>query len=582
MSPRRLAPFSRLIFRAAGILLALTLVACVKERSYDSNTLYWPISDDVKTMDPANASDQISLEVIPSIYETLYQYSYLKSTYVLEPLLAESLPQVSKDGLTVTIRIKPGIHFSDDPCFKETHKKGRELVADDFIYAWKRLSDPNLTAQGAWIFEEKIADMKAVDATTIQLKLTRPYPQLSNVLAMTYSAPLAHECVQKYGDSKGNYADHPVGTGPFVLKKWDRNKRIVLDRNPNYRNANYPADASTEFRSMGLANDAGQKIPFLDHIQFEIIKETQPQWLQFLKGSLDGVSLPKEQYSNVIMKRTNLKPEFSEKGLRLHIFGGLRFYFVEFNMKDELIGKNKKLRQALSCAIDRERWIETFTNGRGSKMLTALPEGIDGRVSTAKIHYDFDLKKAKALLAEAGYPRGKGLPTLQIDMRSADSFSRQLGEFFSQSFDAIGVKTQINLNTFPAFLEKVQKGHFQMSHGGWIMDYPDAENAYQLLVTKNAAPGPNTSNFSNPEFDRFYEKMAAMPPSRARSALIERMDAILQEETPWALGYDHQNYFLTQPWVLNYRGSELIQNRFKYLKVDPSVKKRYLESSEGR
>lgn len=563
-------------------MLGLSVSACVKERAQDSNTLYWSISDDVKTMDPVNASDQLSLEVIPNVYETLYQYSYLKSVYTLEPLLARSLPQVSKDGLTVTIAIKPGVRFSDDSCFKETQGKGRELTANDFIYAWQRLADPRLTSQGAWIFEGKIAEMKALDAATIQIKLTKPYPQLANVLAMTYSAPLAEECVKKYGDSNGNYADHPVGTGPFVLKSWDRNKRIVLSRNPSYRETLYPSQASPEFRAMGLANDSGQKLPFLDRLQFEIIKETQPEWLQFLKGQIDGMLLPKEQYANVILKRTNLKPEFSEKGLRLNIFGGLRFYFVEFNMKDELIGKNKKLRQALSAAIDREKWIETFTNGRGSKMVTALPEGIEGRVSNAKIRYDFDLKRAKALIAEAGYPNGKGLPTLQIDMRSADSSSRQLGEFFTQAFDSIGVKTQVNLNTFPAFLAKVQKGHFQISHGGWIMDYPDAENTYQLLITKNAAPGPNTSNFSNAEFDKLYEKMAVMAPSRARTALIERMDAILQEEAPWAMGYDHQNYFLTQPWLLNYRGSELIQNRFKYLKVDPSVKKRYLDSSEGR
>lgn len=594
------------LFLAATIvsLLAVCGMGCTKSED-DGNLMvtYRAHADDVKTFDPANAYDTISLDVVPAIYETLYQYSYLTETYKLEPLLAADLPKYSADRLTVTIPIRKGIKFQDDPCFKETQGKGRELKAQDFIYGFKRLALPSLQSPGWWIFEgkivgvnefhdklvkaskadltkvmaEEIPGMKAVDDYTIQLKLVKPYPQLLFILAMSFTAPIPHEAARTHGDDAGNLTDHPVGTGPFVLKTWDRQRRIVLDRNPNYHPDFYPTEGSAEYRKKGLLADAGKPIPFLDRISINVVKEQQPRWLSFMKGQLDVNTIPKDNFGTAIVNQVNLSPDLAAKGIRLNVETSVAFFYISFNIKDKVIGPNKYLRQALSAAIDRDKWIEIFTNGRGKKMVNALPPGIPDRAQNSKIKYDYDLKHAKELLKKAGFPEGKGLPVLNFDMRGADSVNRQLGEFMQRQFDAIGVKLNVIYNTFPAYLEKAKQGNLQISIGGWSMDYPDAENVYQLLYGPNKSPGPNEANYDNPEVNKLYEQMAIMESGPKRAAIVQRMDDLIQEECPWAMGYYSANYELMQPWFLNYRTNDIILNRYKYEKVAKDIKKRYQE-----
>ena len=238
------------------------------------------------------------------------------------------------------------------------------------------------------------------------------------------------------------------------------------------------------------------------------------------------------------------------------------------------------LRQALSSAIDRDKYIEIFRNGAGKKQVNALPPGVVDRPENSTLKYDFDLDRAKELMKKAGYPDGKGLPALNFDLRGADTTSRQMGDFFTQQWAKIGVKINVIANTFPAYLEKQKKGNLQLSYGGWGMDYPDAENVFQLLYGPNKAPGPGEANYDNPEMNKLYEQIANLPPGSAHAAAIKKADDILQEDVPWALLYYHTAYWLTQPWVLNYRGSEIISNKYKYLRINTEVKKRYLEQGK--
>ena len=595
-------------FKAATLLLTLLLfiasfISCSFSRRDDGNKMVFYTShrDDIKTWDPANAYDTISLDVVPAVYETLYQYDYLSETYKIIPLLAADMPTFSLDKLTVKIPIKRGVKFQDDPCFKESNGKGRELKAQDFVYAFKRLALPALQSQGWWIldgkivginafhdklletqktelakiFSENIEGIKAIDDYTLQLKLIKPYPQLMYILAMSFTAPVAEEAVKVYADEQGNLTDHPVGTGPFILKTWDRGRRVFLEKNPNHHAEFYPTTGSIEYRKSGLLADAGKPLPFLDQISINVVKEQQPAWLNFMKGLEDIMGIPKDNFQQAIVNQVNLSPELASKGIRLHIETGVTFYFISLNMKDKLIGVNKFLRQAISSAIDREKWIEIFTNGRGRKAVSALPPGVPDRPVNSNIKYDYNLARAKELLKKAGYPEGKGLPPINFDMRGADSVNRQMGEFFTKQFSAIGIKLNVIYNTFPAFLEKSKQGDLQISYGGWAMDYPDPENVYQLLYGANKAPGPNDTNFDHPEMNKLYEKMSTIDPGPKRADLIMQMDALLQEECPWALGYYHSTYAISQAWLLNYRGSDIITNKYKYYRIDKSIKKRY-------
>ncbi len=561
----------------------------------DSRQIYrGMIKDEVKSFDPAIAFDPISLSLMPGIFEALYQYKYTSDEYVMEPLLASDLPTISNNRLKVMIPIKAGVKFHDDAAFAATKGKGRELKAQDFVYAFKRLADPKTESSGWWIFDKKIkglnefreklskasnkeehakifaseiAGLKALDDRRLQIQLTQPYPQLLYILAMSFTAPMAHEVVAKYGDSKGQVHDHPVGTGPFYLKKWDHGFKITLARNPTYHPEFYPIKSGP---------DSGKPLPFLDEIQVQIMREQQPAWLGFLRGEIDYYQLPKDSFEKALKNRTELSPGLKQKGIKLRIETGVVSHYLLFNTKVAVLN-NKYLRQAISSAIDRERWIDIFTSGRAKKATTALPPGIPDRVKNAKLKYDFDLVRAKELLKKAGYPEGKGLPQITLDMRGADTITRQLGDFFTKQLAAIGVNLNVTYNTLPMYLEKAREGGLQMAYGAWSMDYPDPQNMYQLLYGRYTPPGPNLAQYDHPEMNKLYEKMAVMEAGPERAAVIAKMDQLLQEETPWVLGYHHVDYQVLQPWLFNYHGTDIIMNKYKYLRVDNEIKAQYKE-----
>lgn len=592
MKSSKLKSSSKSAVTLALIGISLTLMNCTgkKDPYAGLQVLRTPIKDEVKSLDPANAYDSVSLDVLPHISEALYQYEWNNTQNKIIPLLAADLPTFSKDKLTITIPIKKGIKFQDDEAFKATKGKGRELVAEDFVYAIKRLAHPGVQSNGSWIFEGKlkgfvefqktlreaskenlaklfnegnIEGVKAVDANTLQLQFVKPYPLIMHMLSMTFTSPVAKEVVEAYADEHGQLNNKAVGTGPFMLEKWERGHEVVLKKNPTFRGDVAPSN---------MGEDAGKQLPFLDKVVYEIIKEEQPMWLNFQKGELELGRIPKDSYSSAIGTGGKLSSELINKGIQLDIVPANVFYWINFNVKDKALS-NKYFRQAISSSINREEWIELFTNGRGKKQVTAAPSGLADRVENATLKYDFNLARAKELLKKAGYPDGKGAPELTLDMRGSDSTNRQLGEFITKQLAAANIKINVVYNTFPAFLEKSKKGALQVSYGGWILDYPDVENVYQLLYGPNVAPGPNDANYNDPKFNALYEKMAVMEPGKERAKIIKEMDDMVQEDVPWAMGFYRDEYTLYQGWVKNFKGSFYIRDNYKYLRIEKEPKK---------
>ncbi|MEW6055392.1 MAG: ABC transporter substrate-binding protein [Bdellovibrionota bacterium] len=582
---------SKLILASVVMTAVAFLPACTKSSNdAKGKVLQIILKDNAKTADPNNASDIVSAEVIYQVYEPLYQYNYFSETYDVVPLTADGMPEFSKDGLTVKVKLKKGIRFQDDPCFKATNGKGRELKAQDYIYSWKRSANPATEPQGFWIWEgkivgldefskkfaankdadavmnEEIEGMKALDDYTIQLKLTRPYPQLMYALTMSYAAPIPKEAVDFHGKDLTN---HPVGTGPFKVVSYDPTSKIVMTRNENFRDEFFPDASMLSPKYKGMAAYAGKKLPLVDGIEFHIVKEEQPRWLGFLKGKYDQLELPKDNYDAAIHNKTDVKPELKEKGIFVSIEPGFHFWWVGINTKDKLLGSNKYLRQAIASAINGEQWLKLFKNGRGSVQTELSPLGVVDRCGKPyKLSYS--VERAKELLKKAGYPNGEGLPVIKYDTRNSDMSERQLAEFIQKSLGEIGIKIDVNVNLFPAYLDKMNKKNLQLSKGGWIMDYPDAENNYQLFYGPNQAPGPNLSNFDHPEFNKLYVKIAAMKPSAERKKLICRAEEILQEEAPMAYGIYEDQYRLAQGRLKNFHTADFIYTKWKFVDLESS------------
>jgi oligopeptide transport system substrate-binding protein len=577
---------------ALGTVLAIS--GCTKKVSLDpTNTFYTSSTAKIKGLDPAFADDLYSGMETMRIYEGLLQYKYLKRPYQLEPCLAEAMPTISKDGKTYTFKLKKGVVFQDDKAFKATEGKGRELVAEDFVYSYKRLADPKLNSPMWWLFDGKIeglnewrdaaqkagktdyalpvSGLRAVDASTLEIKLkTRSY-QFIFALAMPASGVVAKEVVEEYG---AEFLNHPVGTGAFKLGEYNPSSKIVYLKNPTFRKEVYPSEGEPGDEKLGLLADAGKPLPLVDKIVMTVHVESQPQWLNFMQGNLDVAPIPKDNFAQAISgPDKELNAEMKAKGIVLFKEPSLDITHTSFNMTDPVVGKNKLLRQAISTAINVPEEVELFYNGRAISAEGPIPPGLAGYSESLKNPYKvYSLEKAKELLKKAGYPDGKGLAPLEY-LSLADTTARQMTEYFQKAMKAIGIEVKVQTFSWPEFQQSLKNKKGQMWSFAWGADYPDAENFLQLFYSKNGTPGPNDSNYSNPAFDKLYEKSLTMNDSAERTALYQKMASIVVEDTPWVFGVHRVTFGLTHPWMKNYKPHEFNHGMSKYYRIDTSLRK---------
>jgi oligopeptide transport system substrate-binding protein len=576
--------------RALAALALAFLGGCSPQR--DAGNVYrGALIANLKTFDPAQASDSYSNQSQFQVYEALYEYKYLARPYQIQPCLAAALPEVSADGRVYTIRVRTDIEFQDDPAFPGG--KGRRINAHDFVYSIKRLVDVRTQTYGWWIFDGKVvglnefraaseklpplpdsvhpalydrevAGLRALDDSTLRIELTRPYPYFKYILAMPYAAFVAHEVVDHYGPE---FLNHPVGTGPYVLKEWRRGLRLTFERNPKYRHGFYPREGTGEDSAAGLLADSGKALPFIDRAELYVYNETQPMWLNFLRGNLDRSSIPKDNYSQAVDPERGLRGEIAEKGVTLSRMWQLDLIYMCFNMIDPVLGKNRKLRQAMSLAYDVETVLDRFYNGRGIRAQSFIPPEISGFDSSFKSPYGrYDVQRARKLLAEAGFPGGKGLPTFSY-LTIASTEMRQRGEHFAQNMAAIGVKVSVESCTWPEYLERMQNRKFQIVGASWMADYPDPENFMQLLYGPNKPPGENNSSYQNDAYDRLFEQASVLSDGPERFALIERMKAIVAEDAPWIFVVHRQAAVLSYKRLGNLKSHAVAESPIKYYRI---------------
>jgi len=570
----------------------MALAGCTRAVNEPANTIHYPIVMKIKGLDPIYADDLYAGMEVARAYESLLQYHYLKRPYQLMPSLAESMPELSRDHLIYTFHLKKGVLFQDDECFKATNGKGREMTADDVIYSFRRLADPKLTSTGWWTLDGKVGGLnewheaqtkaaksdytapieglKALDPYTLQIKMVKASAQFLFNLAQQFTSIVPHEAVETYG---AEFINHAVGTGPFRLKSYNPNSKIVWERNPTYRKELYPSEGMPGDKEKGLLDDAGKALPLADRIVDEIFEESQPMWLNFMAGRLAFSGIPKDNYAQAFDASKKLRPELVTKQLKEIHEPSLDVTHFSFNMADPLMGKNKLLRQALSTAYDESAYIETFYNGRAIPAEGPIPPGLAGYDPNFKNPYrQFNMQKAKELLAKAGFPNGEGLAPIEY-LTISDSTSRQSTEYAEKAFSQLGVKLKVNTASWPEFTAAIKNKKGQLWAFAWAADYPDAENFLSLFYGPNASPGSNDANYSNPEFDKLYEQALKLTDSPARTELYKQMAKIVAEDCPWIFGVHRIVYYLYQPWLKNFAYNDLDLTRVKYYRVDTALKK---------
>ncbi len=575
-----------------------------------------PFPDDPRSLDPQFSYDTVSHSIICLIYEGMLQYHPFKTDpYELIPCLAEKMPErvLTPDGHPAyRFQIKRGISFEADSCFLSSQGKGRELTASDMAYTFHRIADPKVECPvfstlaeyivglqscneearktGSYDYSKPFPGIRILDDHTFDIVLLKPFPQLLYWMAMPFTAPVAREAVEYYdgkthdGIVREQFKFKPVGTGPFHLVEWKKGLSLRLVRNADYSATRFPKDGWPVSEAARYEEMAGKPIPFLDEMNFRIIRESIPAWLLFRQGFLEGAGVGKDVFDTAVSARQELTSEYQKRGVWLYKDAEPSTYYFLFNMQDPVVGKNRKLRQAISAVYDMELENDIFMNGIYLNAQQLLPPGVYGYQPGFQNPYrQNNLEQAKRLLAEAGYPRGYDAKTgkqlqLTLDMTVDDAESRQHAEFQKEQIEKLGIKVKIEENLWAAQQDKVDRGNFQFTAYGWHADYPDPENFFFLFYGKNAAPeGNNYCRYSNAEFDTLFEQMRAIENSPQRLDLVHRLNSMLVEDCPFIPLYYPVVFRLSQPWAPRVVLNPLVFSGPKYTRIDPILRKQKQE-----
>ena len=563
-------------------------------------TLRVILSDAETGMDPATASDASTLSINENIFDALLRYDYLARPVRLQPNTVTALPQVSADGLTYTFKLQAGIRFTPDPAFG---KQARELTATDYVYSIKRLYDPALKSPWLFLFEHKllgdeallpaadgrrarpfdidtpIAGLQALDRTTLQLRLRQPDGNLLFALATPATAAVAREVIQAHADHPGN---HPVGTGPYRLVLWQRNDRIVLEANPEYRPMMLPLQTKGADPTIAAAM-RGKPLPLVGRIDIRIMEEQQARVLGFLNGEFDLLEPLPAPLADMALDDGRLKPALQARGIVLSTTAPMRTFYLWMNMEDPVVGGYKPekiaLRRAIGLAYDQAEDIRVLDHGMALPAQSPLPPDALGYDPAYRSSRRYDPVLARALLDRFGYrKRGadayRSLPDgrpLTLQMHSlASTTGRLRDEFWRRSLEAIGIRVVFKSDRFVELIKASRLGTVQMLETNWIADYPDGENFLQLLYGANVGRA-NYARFRLPQYDRLFEQARTLPDSPARTALYRQMTQLIDGYAPWVVRTHPLEATLLQPSVRNYKRHPVEATAWRYLDLEPAA-----------
>jgi len=610
---------------------------------------YTSFNEAPKSLDPAVAYDTAAHAVTGNVYGSLLEYHYLKRPYTLIPGLAKALPtrETAADGsVSYAFELRPGLLYHADRCFALAGKgadgkalRTREVVAADVAFELMRVADGKVgspvvrkfaTIKGFLEFRKRLRALRQASPAFsrqpvhvqyaraggvagivvtgkygLRLDLSRPDPQLKYWFAMPFTSPVPWEAVQYYDgeDGRPHFRDHPVGTGPFRLAIYQKRLRMVLVKNeswygvrhPEWRapGATYPSEGSAADRRRGRLDPAyaGKPLPFIQRVEFRLEKESIPAFNKFLQGYFDRSGIISESFDKIVLNDA-LSPEMRARGIRLEKSVQASLFYIGFNMLDPTVGakagrRGRKLRQAMSLAIDVPEYLRLFQNGRGVVAHSLIPPGLYGYSRKYRNPFsDFDLARARKLLAEAGYPKGIDKKTgeplkITFDTGSTSAQAMLRYQYFINSWRRIGVDVEVNATNYNQFLEKLKLGAYQIYFTGWIADFPDPENFLFLLESSSGrkeSGGSNYSNFFNLRYDLLYHAMRAMENGPKRLAAIREMVSIVERERPWIELFHDESYVLSHPWVKNVKSFGLSYPVLKYLDLEPAQRARLRKS----
>jgi len=489
------------------------LVSCNEKQENNKQVFRYNETTGIATLDPAFAKNQSIIWAVHQIYNTLVETN---NELNIVPSLAYRW-DVTADRITYTFHLRDDVYFHDNPAFPGG--KGRKMVAADIEYSFKRIIDPSTSSSGAWIFNNRVDSVNgftAIDDSTFQLKLIRPFTPVLGLLSMQYCSIVPKEVVQFY---KKDFRNHPCGTGPFKFKEWEEGEALVLLKNENY----FEKDST------------GQRLPYLDAIKTTFYDNKATEFLLFRQDQLDFINDIESSFKDeVLTKKGELRSDWKGRIiLSKHPYLNTEYLGILVDSQNEIVQQSplrfSKIRQAINYGFDRRKMMLYLRNSIGIPAESGfVPAGLPSFDSSVVRGYHYDPAKAKELLAEAGFPEGKGLPPIKL---LTVPIYADLASFIARELENIGLKIQVETVQKSFLLEQTAKSQALFFRGSWIADYPDAENYLSCFYSKNPAP-PNYTRYKNAEFDMLYERALLEENDASRLVLYQQLDSILIHDAP--------------------------------------------------
>ncbi|WP_083498013.1 MULTISPECIES: ABC transporter substrate-binding protein [Legionella] len=617
-------------------------------RSYSSNEYQFTM----QIYEPVLSYDYFArpYKVVPLIATTMPDIRYLDKY---------SRPLTIQDGAEIaytvyTIHIKPGVFFQPHPALAKDEKGNyrylhlaedylyeqdinkladfkytgtRELTVDDYIYEIKRLAHPAVNSAIYGLMSDHIvgfheyasalpstatgfvdlrkypmAGLRKLDNYSFEITIKGQYPQFLFWLAMPFFAPIPWEADCFYSqpgmeEKNLSFEWYPIGTGPFMLTENNPNRRMVLNKNPNFRQDYFPQNGSSEDETKGYLLHAGEPLPLIDRAIYTLEKESIPRWNKFLQGYYDVSGISADSFDQAIQISRSGLPRLSQgmldKKMNLTQTTDTSVFYIGFNMLDPVVGgqseRARKLRLAVSIAVNYDENIAIFLNGRGKAAQGPIPPGIFGyKEGAAGINpyvYEWDGRKAKrksiqvakALMREAGYPGGRDPKTAKalilnydVAVTGGPDDKAQL-DWMRKQYARIGVDLNLRATQYNRFQDKMRSGNVQIFSWGWNADYPDPENFLFMFYGTNGRAeygGENSSNYKNSRYDSLFEQMKNRGNDETRQRIIDEMVEMLRHDAPWIWGVNTQSLFLSQQWVSPTKPNTISTNTLKYIAID--------------
>ena len=556
------------------------------------------------SFDPAYITDLYSRVVAANMFDAPLEFEFLANPVRLRPNTLAEMPEISADFKTFTFRLKRGIYFADDPAFKG-HK--RELTAADYVYSLKRHYDPRwksgnlyvlesarllglselrrelIAAKKPFDYDRPVEGAKALDRYTFQIRTATPNPRLLYMFSdASVLGAVAREVVELYGDKTG---EHPVGTGPFRLAQWQRSARIVLERNPNYREVFYdehPPAGDARLQAIA-ARFKGRRLPMVDRVEVSIIEESQPRWLSFLNGEQDVIEEVPNEFTESALPNNDLAPNLRKRGILMERYPRADIWSSYFGMENPVVGgyepQKVALRRAIALAIDVDKEIRLVRRGQAIPAQSPVGPQSWGYDPTFKSEMsEFNRARARALLDLHGYvdrdgdgwrDQPDGSPLVLQYSSQPDQFYRQINQQWQKNMQAIGVRMEFKLAQWPENLKASRAGKLMMWGVGWSASVPDAEQFLALGYGPNKGQA-NHARFDLPAFNALFERQTVLPDGPERAALVNEAKMLMVAYMPYKVHVHRIFTDLAQPWVQGYHRNIFVREFWRYVDVDPA------------